>query len=56
MPQLRVTVEVVDDGGTPVASGEIVRDFHVQAGYPITVKMAHVIDAVIDTIKDDTYE
>lgn len=56
MPQLKVTVEVTNDEGTPVASGEIVREFKVQAGYPITVKMGHVIDAVIDTIKDDTYE
>lgn len=45
----------MDEHG-PVASGEIVRDFSVQAGYPITVKMGHIIDAVVDAIKDDTYE
>ena len=54
--QLKVVVEVLSDDGTPLAQGEIMRQFSVQAGYPIAVKMGHIIDAVIDTVKDDTYE
>ena len=54
--QLKVTVEILDNDGAVIAEGEIASEFLLQAGYPIAVKMGNIVDAVVSTIKDDTYE